>query len=209
MISTGIEDLDKALLGGYGEAKSIAIIGDSSHEKEYFVYAFLSKNKGICVAIDYSPEEIIKKASEVGYKLKDTVFIDAYSRKVGIEGREGDVIVEGPEALNDISLSISSKISQSYSNLAFLTFSSLLSNNPLERSLKFLQVIEGRIKKAKGVLLLPIDRGLHKSEELAKVLHFIDEVYYIKRKKRELYLEGGKLIFPVKFEVLESGINLL
>jgi KaiC/GvpD/RAD55 family RecA-like ATPase len=73
-ISTGIADLDPLIEGGLREGKSYLVIGEPGTGKTVFGLQFLvtglmEKEKGLYVAIDEKPADVVEEAVSLGWDL--------------------------------------------------------------------------------------------------------------------------------------------
>lgn len=213
-VSSGISDLDIIMEGGFDKSSSIAILGPVGFEKTLFGLHFMStkETKNYYLAFDMSPKEIKEKAKEHSISLNVEKFFDGYSKQAGIRINENDVIIEGPTALNDISLELS-KILQRIQpwqtpKFFFHSFSTLLLYNPIDSMMKFLQVIEGRIKEKKGVIMILLEKGLHDESDLNLILRSCDYVFNIE-KDGDWMIKSSFLPFPISFTITGNGITIL
>ncbi len=209
-ITTGIEDLDILLLGGYKGNSTIAIVGGVDKTKYLFAYYFMAFPPSICVAIDFSPSEIIENAAEYKIDLSSVEFIDAYSKQAGLEPRKQDTVVSSPSSLTDISISLTKLLEKKENpRVVFLSYSPLHTSVKLDSAYSFLKVIEGKVKPKKGSLMLVIDRFAHSKTDLKKLMNSVDESYEITTKDDATYLTGKRIQIPVHFIVSPMGLEVL
>ncbi len=213
-VSTGIEDLDVIMEGGFDKSSSVAILGPVGFEKTLFGLHFMSSanTKNYYLTFDMSPKEIKEKAKEYSISLNVEKFFDGYSKQAGIRVSENDVMIEGPTALNDISLELN-KVLQTIQpwqtpKFFFHSFSTLLLYNPIDSMMKFFQVIEGRIKERNGVVMILLEKGLHDESNLNLILRSCDYVFNIE-KDGEWVIKSSFLPFPISFAVTGNGISIL
>jgi KaiC/GvpD/RAD55 family RecA-like ATPase len=85
---TGIGELDSLIEGGLGKGKTYLVVGEPGTGKTVFGLQFLvsglrEKEKGLYVAIDEKPAEVIEQAASLGWNLapyiasKDFLILDA------------------------------------------------------------------------------------------------------------------------------------
>jgi len=200
-LSTGIEDLDIILEGGYHNPGNIAIIGPSGMEKAAFSYHFVAAGKdenAYIICAHSSPNHIIEKASTIGIRLdKENIhFIDCYTSTLGKSAAKEMPRVRtviGPGALNDISLMLNEAIAESKGKklrVVFDTLSTFMLHNPEDSMRKFLSVIGGRLKSAGATTLYLVDEGVHDKRVISLIEHNMDEVHTLAE-------EGGKFVFTV------------
>ncbi|MEM4707139.1 MAG: ATPase domain-containing protein, partial [Candidatus Anstonellales archaeon] len=89
-ISTGIEELDIMLEGGYSNPGSVVLIGPAGIAKAVFAFHFAYDGikKGDAVyylASDMLPKEVESKSAGLGMNLKNIKYIDCYSATVGVK----------------------------------------------------------------------------------------------------------------------------
>lgn len=218
-VSTGIDELDIVLEGGYSNPGSVVLIGPTGIAKAVFAFHFANDGikKGDAVyylASDMLPKEVESKAAGLGMMLKDGIkFIDCYSATVGVkdESRK-DIFVDGPTALNDISLVVNDAIHESAGKrirFIFHSFSAFLLYNPQDSVLKFFQVIEGRLKAANATLFLLIEKGMHEEKLLNTFLHSIDEVFELEEKEGGAYeLSSALLPASISVKIGPTGVEI-
>ena len=73
-VSTGVDDLDLVVEGGFRAGKSYLIVGEPGTGKTIFGLQFLYKGllngeKSLYVAIDEQPGDIIEQAASLGWDL--------------------------------------------------------------------------------------------------------------------------------------------
>lgn len=98
-IPTGIPELDRLIEGGLRTGKSYLVIGEPGTGKTVFALQFLvnglmNKEKGLYVAIDEKPADVMEQAKSLGWDLapfidsKDFLILDA-SAYFGARAAEG------------------------------------------------------------------------------------------------------------------------
>lgn len=221
--STGVKELDIAFEGGYPNPGTVAVIGPAGQEKLAFAFHFAAAgaNKGenvIYVCLDMPPGEVETKAGAIGIALvphtnKELFFIDAYSQAAGAKGAErSDAHVPGPAALNDLSLALNALLEKSGGKpmrMVLHSLSTLCLYSQPETVLKFLQMIDGRLKSANATCLWLVDDGLHDRKFISSVEAACDQVLRISDKggAHELAVSGIPVMIP--FRVGAAGIEIL
>src|SRR4026208_1293852 len=87
-IPTGIPELDALIEGGLRQGKSYLVVGDPGTGKsvlslQYLVNGLMDKEKGLYVAIDEKPADVLEQAASLGWDLapfiesKEFVILDA------------------------------------------------------------------------------------------------------------------------------------
>lgn len=222
-ISSGVEELDIALEGGYQNPGTVMVLGPSGAEKLAFAFHFVSAGvsegeKVAYIAFDMSPEEIEAKAGTVGLNFKSHVgkelfFIDAYSQTIGAKetGRK-DIMVPGPAALNDLSLALNDLMGQSEGKrlrVVFHSLSSLSLYSAPETVIKFLQVIQGRLKGANATDLWLVDEGMHDQKFINSLVSLCDQVLSISEKAGVHELAVPGIPVPLQIRAGPAGLEIL
>ncbi len=218
-ISTGIKELDIMLEGGYSNPGSVVLLGPAGIEKAVFAFHFAHEGikKGDAVyylASDMLPKEVESKSAGLGMKLKNGIkYIDCYSATVGVKDESRrDVFIDGPTALNDLSLVVNDAIRESGGKkirFIFHSFSTFLLYNSQDSVLKFFQVIEGRLKAANATLFLLIEKRMHDEKLLNTFLHSIGEVFELKEKEGAYELSSSLLPADVPVKIGPTGVEIV
>lgn len=101
-IPTGVPELDALIEGGLREGKSYLVVGEPGTGKsvlslQYLVRGLMDKEKGLYVAIDEKPADVIEQASSLGWDLapfiesKEFLILDAspYFIARGVDAAKG------------------------------------------------------------------------------------------------------------------------
>jgi KaiC/GvpD/RAD55 family RecA-like ATPase len=227
LINIGIPKLDK-MINGVKEASNILIIGPPGPEKLAIGMHFIgegieNKNQCIYATSDVAPLEIEERASEMGLEIsskvgKDLTFIDCYSWALGTPpvGRS-DIQVPGPNALDDMSISLSQAMQDSgkgekkNSRTVFHSLSTLLLYNNPEVTFRFIQITGARLKAAGCTSLYFLESGMHEDKMVVTVKHLMDSVIEIKTENNKTYLTAPLYGLKkwVEFEVGKKGIQIV
>ncbi|VVB98118.1 Circadian clock protein kinase KaiC [uncultured archaeon] len=222
-ISTGIGELDVVLEGGYQNPGTVMILGPSGQEKLAFAFHFASAGiregeKVAYVAMDLSPEEIEGKAAALGMNFKshtnkELVFIDAYSQTIGArETTRKDIMVPGPSALNDLSLALNDAMSDGPGRRIRVVFHSLstlsLYSQP-DTVIKFLQVIQGRLKGANATSIWLVDEGMHDKKFITSLESLADQVLTLSDKGGAHELSIPNIPIPLSVRTGAAGLEIL
>jgi KaiC/GvpD/RAD55 family RecA-like ATPase len=216
-VSTGLYDLDVIMEGGYQKGSSVAVIGPQGLEKGLLGMHLMSSQPASnnYVAIDFSPDDAERKASDSGITLNVSKYIDMYSMQAGVEpNRNRDTVIDGVTALNDLSLEISrmlnAKEQSKAMNFYFHSFSSMMLANQPDSLLKFYQVVSGRIKTADGIMMMLFEEGLHEKTQLNSFLRAIDVTVEMKQVSRGKWeMSVSTLDTPVFFRISTEGMEIL
>lgn len=219
-LSTGIKELDVMLEGGYKHPANILLTGPSGMEKTTFSYHFAdaapAEEYVYFICSSSTPDEIIKKATTVGINLKkpNIKFIDCYSSTTGSQKSDTEQIkiVQGPRALNDLSLALNEALNESKGKkmrVIFHTLSVFVLYNPRESMQKFVDVIGGRLKAARATTIYLVEEGVHDKQLMGILERVMDEKYSITEKDGALFLELPIINFSVPFKQGPAGIVMV
>jgi KaiC/GvpD/RAD55 family RecA-like ATPase len=222
-LSSGIDDFDIMLEGGYKNPANIMIVGPTGMEKNAFAYHFASaansrKEVVLLICADAAPASVVKKAASSGIDLKgrNLFFIDCYSTTINSknepEATEDTQIVEGPGALNDLSLAINEIIKKGKDKKMRIVFDSLSTfvlYNPEDSIRKFLKIVGGRLKEAEATTIFLVEEGVHDKQLLSLLEHGMDSVFNIEEKNGSNTLRVPMIRMDIPFRIGPSGINIL
>ena len=222
-VSTGIDDLDVILEGGYHWPANVMLMGPTGIEKSIFAYHFAAaadpKNENVCfICGDSSPEEVKKAAENFGINLeKENIhFIDCYSATLGgkkeVSSTEKITVLQSPSALNDLSLALNDVIRASAGKkirVVFHTLSTFVLYNPLESVGKFLNIIGGRLKGASATTLYIVEEGVHDKQILTILQRGMDEVFVLEEKGGNFFLTVPRITMPLHVKLSASGMTVV
>lgn len=228
-MNIGIPKLDKAI-SGLREGTNVLIMGPPGPEKMTIGMHFINEGFGkqqpsIYATSDVSPEEIERKAKEVGWDFASAVgeklwFIDCYSWALGTPpvGRK-DIQVPGPNALDDMSISIAQAMQDTgtaedkkiQTRVVFQSLSTLLLYNNAEITFRFIQITGARLKAAGCTTLYFLETGMHEERTVVTVKHLVDAVIEIKNENNKNYITAP--LYGLKkwmeFDIGKKGIEIL
>lgn len=221
--STGISDLDILLEGGYQNPGNIMLVGPAGTEKMAFAFHFAEsapeKEDVYIICGDLSPDEIMKKASNRGINLdkKNIHFIDCYTATLSggnkpLEQDEKTTMLQGPGALNDLSLVLKEAIEKAKGKrlrVIFNTLSTFVLYNPQDSIRKFMGVIEGRLKKAEATTLYLVEEDVHDKRVLSLLEYGMDETYSLYEKAGKFYLDIPGTSMPVPVKLGPAGVMVV
>ncbi|NYZ77592.1 hypothetical protein H0O02_04755 [Candidatus Micrarchaeota archaeon] len=219
-VSTGIQELDLILEGGYHHPANVMLLGPTGMEKAVFAYHFAAaadpkKENVYFICGDSSPEEVIKAAENFGIDLnRETIsFIDCYSATLGKKKEaapaEKITVLQSPGALNDLSLALNEAIRASAGKrirIVFQTLSTFVLYNPPESINKFLNVIEGRLKNAGATTLYVVEEGVHDKQALTLLQRGMDELFMLEEKGGKFLLIVPRITMSVPVKLGASGV---
>ncbi len=170
------------------------------------------------VSLDMSPEEVEGKASAFGLNFKshtgkELVFIDAYSQTISArETERKDMMVPGPAALNDLSLALNDVTAQAEGKRIRVIMHSLstlsLYSQP-DTVIKFLQVIQGRLKGANATSMWLVDEGMHDKKFTTSLESMCDQLLHISDKGGAHELEVPGIPIPLSIRTGAAGLEIL
>lgn len=223
---SGIYNLDLLLEGGYLKAGLIMMVGPTGMEKNAFAFHFAEsavKNNELVIYVvsDMNYEELLKKASALGFDLKkplssgNLIFIDCYSSTSENALRKSEPMKEvlslpGPSALNDLSLALKGVLQdnqQKQIRVIFHSLSTFVLYNPADSIVKFLQLIGGRLKKADATTMFLVEEGMHEKTLLTSLEHMMDELYTV-HDSHNFSIESPNLPLIVPLKLGSAGIEL-
>jgi KaiC/GvpD/RAD55 family RecA-like ATPase len=217
-LSSGVQELDLILEGGFVNPGNAIVIGPSGMEKSALAYHFAAaaeSENAYIICGNSSPADIIKKASTFGISLDrpNVFFIDCYSATLGrpVESTPRIMMVSGPGALNDISLMLNEAMKASAGKrmrVVFDTLSTFVLYNPKESIRKFLSVIEGRLKTANATTVYLIDEGVHDKQLLSTLEQGADEIYTITDAGGKFFLRVPEADVMIPIKVGPAGLAI-
>lgn len=221
-LRTGVKSLDLILEGGYLHPSVTMLLGPSGPEKQCIAAHFAKEGMDegdtvIYITTDRSPEEVEKGASEWDLNFKGPgkiYYIDCYSQSAKKEGatiKENVSLVDGPGALNEISLMMGERLREQEGKRVRLVMHSLSTfalYNEKNSLFKFIQTVNGRFKSANSTILMLVEDGMHDENFLMTLRHSIDEEFQIKAREGEKVLVGSRVPIPLPFKVGPLGIEV-
>lgn len=209
-LSSGIDELDRALDGGYSNPSNVMLLGPGGIRKDMLAYRFAQcslKSEDeftIFITADVAPASIKEKAAAHGIDLsgENIAFIDCYSSTIGLfSGEMGVIRIAGPQCLEDISFAINEIMSRTPGKkirTVFHSLSTFLLFNPRSSVLKFLQVITGRLRNAGATSMFLVEDNAHDKQLISTVERLMDEKYAVLDRESALELEIPSLGLLIK-----------
>lgn len=187
MVSTGLNELDQLLGGGYPDRSSILIVGPPGIGKEALAYRFTQTGMLLGDACLYatrlSVSEVVQDVR--GYKIEpwlDPIWLASNGSKERLD-------------INDLtSLSfkikeIITKVGERRIRITTDVLSSLLILNPADTIYRFLTQLFAESKQHDSVFLATVEEGMHHPEVLAAMSQLFDGVIELK-----VYEEGFRIV---------------
>jgi adenylate cyclase len=192
LASSGIEEFDRLLEGGYPVPSAILVEGPLDSAKERLLYHFIGT-----------------KASSTGPSQDCRVFVtksgsNEVARDAAANGVEfGEEVVwvsgGGGKAVSDLDnlASFSYSLKEILSNnkgrrirIAFDVLSPMLMRNPSDSVYRFVDQLITEVKKYEAVLLATVEGGMHEPQVVASLEHLFDGVISVEA------AEGGRSTLP-------------
>lgn len=228
-LSVGDKKLDIFLEGGLLIRSNNLLLGPPGDEKLLFSLQFIEEGlkKGepaVIITADDLPKDIEKKALSYKWNLENKrntnllTFIDCYSWTLGkgIEEDRKDILIQGPNALNDLSLAISQTVSslsrpEKPIRICFNSLSTFLLYNPKESIFKFIQITGARLKTMGATSIFLLEEGMHDKKTATTIKHLMDEILYLTKIKRDWYINSESSTLPegIKITIDEKGFHVL
>ena len=220
---TGIEVLDKALPSGMPNVGTILILSDpgTGHENllSYLVSRQIAAEKSVLyVALDSFPDNVRQLVAPYVSNGKldwpQLIFIDCYSKSVGLESNED--YTPKAENLSEISVSISEILTKRKISLLVLdSFNTLIRNRGIRSAVEFLRVFVARTRQAGALSLVTMNRRAFHLSYNALAQDIVDGVIEMKldetsegsgRALRILRMTGAKHLLPwMKYDISDDG----
>jgi len=156
-------------------------VGKSDYILDFVEYYLKHGQKVIYITTAKSPAQIIEFAARHDFDLnqyenKTLTFIDCYSWSVGkVDER---LSVDHPANLNKISINLVKAVNSLGKpvRIIFDSLSTLFLHSQADVILKFVQTITSRVKSEYGFILLTMQKGMHKEEQVTTVYSIMDGV---------------------------------
>ncbi len=187
-LRTELEVLDKILPDGLPTIATVLILSDPGCGEETLIAHFVSQQvqqgKSVMyVTLDNFPANIRQivqsQATREIVNWSSLVFVDCYSKTVGVESDE--LHVEDPENLSAISIAISDIMSKSTISLMVLdSFNTLIRKRGVRSAIEFLRVMVARARQAKCLALVTMNRKAFHPAMVASAQDVVDAVIELK-----------------------------
>jgi KaiC/GvpD/RAD55 family RecA-like ATPase len=208
-VKTGDRRLDDLLLGGIPFGTNILIYGPPFTGKEVTINSFIGEGlaKGVpalIVITDKLPSEIreemmfIVSGFEEYERLGLVKFVDAYSRSIGIEDSEPNVVyIDEPTDHMSIMKAVDATAKElmkthKYYRLAFRSISTLIAYLDSNTAFKFLQPFCGKRKRERAVCMFSVEKGMHEEQDIQMIGSIMDGMidYKVEQLKTFLSIKG-------------------
>lgn len=185
-VSTGIEDLDEALEGGFPKNSTIILMGSDGTGKESlvnkFVYQGLEEGEeSMYVTLDGTPDDVKDDAQYYGWDFSEhedrIVFVDGYSWQAG--GSDEQFALDGLSDLNQMNMTFTDALNalgDESKRVAIHSASTLLLYTDPKSAVKFLQVVGAKSSSSGGCLVITLEEGMHDEKTVNTIKHVADGV---------------------------------
>jgi len=186
-MSTGIELVDKVLPDGMPLVSTILILSDPGAGEENFLAHFVSQQLRstkavVYVTLDNFPpniRQIARSQSEESVDLSSLVFVDCYSKTVGVESDEPYVV--DPENLSAISIAVSDIMSkQTISLIVIDSFNTVIRKRGVRSAVELLRVLVARARQARCLCFVTMNRKAFHPAIVASAQDIVDGVIELK-----------------------------
>jgi KaiC/GvpD/RAD55 family RecA-like ATPase len=183
-VSSGVEIIDKLLPEGLPATCTIVLLSDPGCGEENLVTHLVSRQIGsgnsvLYITLDNFPPNIRQNVqphlTQENVDWSSLVFVDCYSKTVGVETEEPHTI--DPENLSAISIAISDVMSKRTVSLIVLdSFNTLIRKRGGHSAIEFLRVLVARTRQAKCLCLVTMNRKAFHPAHVASVQDIVDGV---------------------------------
>jgi KaiC/GvpD/RAD55 family RecA-like ATPase len=186
-VRTGLEVLDRVLPDGLSAIGTILLLSDPGAGEESLIAHFVSRQVQagkpvVYITLDNFPaniRQIVQSQMTSGNGLSSLIFVDCYSKTVGVESDESHV--EDPENLSAISIAISDIMSKKTISLMVLdSFNTLIRRRGVRSAIEFLRVMVARARQAKCLSLVTMNRKAFHPAMVASGQDVVDGVIELK-----------------------------
>lgn len=221
-IRSGIEVIDKILPDGIPSNSTTLILSDPGAGEENLLAQFVNQQiqsgkPVVYVTLDNFPpniRQIAQSQSEEALDWSSLIFVDCYSKTVGVESDESNAV--DPENLSAISIAISDIMSKKTISLIVIdSFNTLIRRRGIRSAIELLRVLVARARQARYLCFVTMNRKAFHPAIVASAQDIVDGVMEFKvdegaegiaRSVRVLKMLGTKhLTVWVPYEVSDQG----
>lgn len=184
---TGIEIIDKVLPDGMPSTSTTLILSDPGAGEENLLAYFVSQHiqstmPVVYVTLDNFPPNIRQIAQSQSREILDwssLIFVDCYSKTVGVESEESYVV--DPENLSAISIAISDIMSKRTISLMVIdSFNTLIRKRGIRSAIELLRVLVARARQARCLCFVTMNRKAFHPALVASAQDIVDGVIELK-----------------------------
>ena len=203
--TVGLEIVDPLLPEGLPMASTILILSDPAAGEENMLAHFVSqqieaRKSVLYITLDNFPPNIRHNVQSHS-TTKDVdwsslIFIDCYSKTVGVESDEPSVV--DPENLSAISIAISDIMSKTGVSLIVLdSFNTLIRKRGGHSAIEFLRLLVARTRQAECLALLTMNRKAFHPAIVASAEDIVEGVIELKVEESEEGIERSIRVFKM------------
>lgn len=184
---TGIEVLDKVLPSGMPSTLAALILTDPGAGEENLLAHFVSQQiqsakPVVYVTLDNFPanvRQIVQTQSGGALDWSSLIFVDCYSKAVGVESEEAQTL--DPENLSAISIAISDIMSKKAISLIVIdSFNTLIRKRGVRSAIELLRVLVARARQARCLCFVTMNRKAFHPAIVASAQDIVDGVIELK-----------------------------
>lgn len=186
-LPTGIQILDKVLPDGMPSTSATLILSDPGAGEEnilaHFVSQQIQSGKAVLyVTLDNFPanvRQIVQTQSGSAFDWDSLMFVDCYSKTVGVESEEAYVV--DPENLSAISIAISDLMAKKAISLMVVdSFNTLIRKRGFRSAIELLRVLVARSRQARCLCFITMNRKAFHPAMVASAQDVVDGVIELK-----------------------------
>ena len=184
---TGIQVLDKVLPSGMPSTSATLILSDPGAGEENLLAHFVSQQiqsakPVVYVTLDNFPaniRQIVQTQSGGALDWSSLIFVDCYSKTVGVESEEAETV--DPENLSAISIAISDIMSKEAISLIVIdSFNTLIRKRGVRSAIELLRVLVARARQARCLCFVTMNRKAFHPAIVASAQDIVDGVIELK-----------------------------
>lgn len=221
-VATGLKILDKILPDGLPSTSATLILSDPGAGEEsllaHFVGQQIQATKPVVyVTMDNFPanvRQIVQSQSRGNLDWSALVFVDCYSKTVGVESEEPNAF--DPENLSAISIAISDIMAKKAISLIVIdSFNTLIRKRGVRSAIELLRILVARSRQARCLCFVTMNRKAFHPAIVASAQDIVDGVIELKieespdgiaRSLRVLKMLGAKhLTTWVPYDISDEG----
>ncbi len=204
-LAVGLDIVDPLLPEGLPLASTILILSDPAAGEENLLTHFVSQQieagkSVLYITLDNFPPNI-RQNVQVHSATKDMdwstlIFVDCYSKTVGVESDESNVV--DPENLSAISIAVSDIMTKVAVSLIVLdSFNTLIRKRGGHSAIEFLRLLVARTRQAKCLALVTMNRKAFHPAIVASAEDIVEGVIELKVEESEEGIERSIRVFKM------------
>jgi len=182
-LPTGIPILDKLLPDGIPSTSATLILSDPGAGEENLLAHFVSQQIQASKAVVYitldnfpaNVRQLVQTQSGTSFDWTPLIFIDCYSKTVGVESEEANTV--DPENLSAISIAVSDIMAKNAVSLMVIdSFSTIIRKRGLRSAIELLRVLVARARQTKCLCFVTMNRKAFHPAIVANAQDIVDGV---------------------------------